>query len=111
MPNLNGKTVRVGAFDYRVVEVERLQNDDRSPLLGKVDVRDLTIAIDAEADDQVKQTTLWHEMMHAILVQAGLDEHDEKVLEVLCYGIVGILRDNPQLARLVQGAPKEDGRA
>jgi hypothetical protein len=92
------KTVRIGALDYQVVEVERLQADDRSALIGLINTHELVIQVETRLDPQMKLTTVWHETLHGLLCQAGIDEHDEKTLEVLSYGIVQVLRDNPQLA-------------
>jgi hypothetical protein len=37
---------------------------------------------------------LWHEMFHAILLQGGFREHDERLLDILAYGVVRLLQDN-----------------
>ncbi len=44
-----------------------------------------------------KIATLWHEMFHAILHNAGHREHPEGILDALSFGVIEILRDNPAM--------------
>jgi len=66
--------IRIGSMTYAIVEVENLC-DKTERLDGQITHRDLTIQL---------EKTLCPDMK----------EHDERLLDVLAYGIVGVLRDN-----------------
>jgi hypothetical protein len=90
------KTLRIGSMVYEVEDVESL-HDDGGRLNGRIIHDDCRIEITAGLNPQTHRVVLWHEVLHGILVQAGIREHDEAMIAVLAYGIVGALRDNPEL--------------
>lgn len=101
--------VVVGGVGYRV-ETEpdlHVENEDGSTsyLIGHIQYQKCLIRIDSNAQEQAKAVCLFHEVAHAMLYQAGLDtgdndEYTERVAQMLGYGIYGLLRANPELARL-----------
>jgi len=88
--------LRVGAIEYRVALVTRLQKGGEV-LNGRITHNLCRIEIDADLASQTKAVTIWHEILHSLMTQAGMDEQDEQLIETLSYGIVGVLRDNPEL--------------
>ena len=56
--------------------------------------------LDSESRPIIRYRTLWHEMLHGILLNAGYTRKDnstedvERMIRVLATGIVGILEDN-----------------
>jgi len=93
-------TVKIGPIVYTVKEVERLQDTRGQVAWGEADFGACEIRLEATANPQFKRITLWHEIVHAILVGAGVDssEHDEVFVDQLAYGIMQVLQDNPELA-------------
>jgi hypothetical protein len=91
------KTLRVGPIDYDVTFVPRLQADGES-VNGYISHNACTVEVDAEMAPQTRAVTVWHETLHAILVQSGrVNDHDEELIDAIAYGIIGVLRDNPEL--------------
>lgn len=99
------KHVRVGAVEYAVIEVEDLhthRDGVRVDLQGQVDYEACEIHIRPGYTVQQQLFTLWHEMIHAMLEQAGFVEHDERMIVTLGYAVVGAIRANPQLMEMAQ---------
>jgi hypothetical protein len=88
--------LRVGAIEYRVRIVARLLYEDEV-VNGHISHDDCLIEVDAGLDPQTRAVTVWHEVLHALMVQRGMPEHDEGLIDSLAYGIVGVLRDNPEM--------------
>lgn len=90
--------IRIGPVDYRVQEVENLLDDDGVTKLNGHIKHNLTqIFIDKHMDVQTKRVTIWHEVLHGILMQMGFEDQNERLVEATSYGIVSALRDNPWL--------------
>lgn len=85
--------VRVGANDYSVKLVEALmENSDR---MGDVNYSKVTIRIDNSLDKSILKETLAHELVHAMLYEAGnYNEHDEEQIELVGKVLAMVLRDN-----------------
>lgn len=92
-------SVTVGPMQYTVRAIPELRAEDGQRLNGHILYGPCEIRIDAGLDPQVQRVTLWHEVLHAILTHAGHEDDAEKVVEILSYGLVAALRDNPGLAR------------
>jgi hypothetical protein len=95
------KTIKVGPVTYEIKEVPRLigsgSDGKRAWLNGDVDFQACVIRIEQDAAAQIKAETLWHEAVHAILAQAGYEDHPESMVVALGYGLVQLVRDNPEL--------------
>lgn len=95
------KTVRIGAVGYTVKvmdDLHKVDDDGRKMWLhGHIRLADseLRVANDQSAD--IKVVTLWHEILHGILYNAGQSEQPEPLIEAFSFGIVQLLRDNPDL--------------
>jgi len=92
--------LRVGAMEYEIVMVPRLQFKGEI-VSGHISHDGCVIEVDADLAAQVRGVTVWHEVLHAIMIQAGLSDHDEALIEALSYGILGALKDNPELQDVV----------
>jgi len=66
---------------------------------GVVVYRDMTIYLDDTLCRGRINIILWHEIIHVILYQAGLQEvkNHEQLADALSHGIDQVLRDNPWL--------------
>jgi hypothetical protein len=87
--------IRIGPIDYDVIEVKGLVSKEFA--CGECNYERGRIRIDAGMHSQVKQVTIWHEAIHAILHGAAIGDHDEQVVDALAHGIVQVLRDNAEL--------------
>jgi len=93
------EAVKIGGIVYQVQLVPDLA-DGKQKLDGHIQYRPCLIQIEAQLAEQMQMLTLWHEILHAMLTQAGQKQLPEPVIEALTYGIFQALRDNPKLAEI-----------
>lgn len=94
------KKVKVGPITYKIVEKKRLTNDNEDTKIdGSANYTHCKIRLDKRLGKQTKRLTLWHEIVHCILVQNSITEHDETMINALAYGIINVLQDNPELRK------------
>jgi len=88
--------VKIGGIVYDVVLEETLGD---SGYAGQLRVHRSQIAINAQIQAQFAQVTLWHEIIHGILANAGVGiaDHNEELIEKIAYGVLQVLVDNPAL--------------
>lgn len=91
------KSVKVGPITYEVVLVDDL-HDGTTKLDGWVRYAECVVRLDSRLSPQSMRQTLWHEILHALVTQGGLKQ-DERYVDVLAYGIMEVLQDNPWLGR------------
>jgi hypothetical protein len=100
----NGKRpdmVKVGAIHYKVSYVPDLKDDGR-PLDGQVDHGLAEISIKANLGEQIQVQTILHEVIHAIETQTGRHhELKESMIDALAFGIYQVMRENPQLVKMI----------
>ena len=84
--------VRVGANDYSVKLVEGLQLHNER--LGDITYTNATIRIDSSLSKSILKETFAHELVHAMLYEAGYDEHDEEQVVLVGKVLAMLLRDN-----------------
>lgn len=89
-------TLRIGGVDFSVAEIEDLR-EGNTGLNGHIRFNLSTIEVEATLGEQQKRTVIWHEVIHGILEHAGFDEHEERMVCALGYGIVQVLKDNEWL--------------
>jgi hypothetical protein len=95
-------SLKIGAIRYKVAYVPSLQDDGR-PLDGQINHDSAEIHIEANMNQQVKVQTLLHEIIHGIEVQAGRRrELKEPMVDALAFGIYQVMRDNPELVRMIR---------
>jgi hypothetical protein len=90
--NINGLTFRVGANDYQVAEVDGLMR--KYDLYGQVTNSDNRIEIEPTLESTRKSNVVIHELLHAMLFEAGYDEQDEEQVRRLGNVLTQVLRDN-----------------
>ena len=104
--------LQIGCICYDVKEKTDLHsvNDAGAKqwLHGHILYADAEIRIGYEQAPDMKVATLWYEALHGILNQAGQDDHSEEIIIALGYGIVRLIRDNPELVKLTVGEPETD---
>lgn len=91
--------VKIGPIEYTVKENARFPQDN---LAGQIRYLEQVIEIQPGMGKAVTKVTLWHEMIHGILFAGGYREQDEQMVDVLAYGIVKLLQDNPELIEAEQ---------
>ena len=92
------RTVKIGPLTYTVTEDYPLIASDGEMLYGEIAYEACTIRISSRAAEGLKPVILWHEILHGILSQAGLEmPNEEAVAEALSHGIVQVLQDRPEL--------------
>lgn len=95
--------VQVGPTEYRVYRVNGL-HDGNQKLDGQILCGERAIKLEASLDTQSERVTLWHEILHAILTQAGHNnpQAGEGIVEALSFGIIDVLRQNPALREVAE---------
>ena len=95
--------VKVGPVIYSVEYVKDLQDDGR-PLDGQIDHGLAAISIKENMNEQVKVQTLLHEIIHSIEAQTGRRrELKEAMIDALAFGVYQVIRENPQLVKMING--------
>lgn len=92
-------TIKIGPIDFIVKDVTDLRDEDGAKLDGSLLHGSCEILLEKSLHPQIKQMTLWHEIIHAILVQAGRreDGQNEGLIDSLAYGIAAVLRRNKEI--------------
>lgn len=99
--------VRIGAIDYSVFLSESIAQ--KNDLAGQICYPSLEIELDAGSQPQRQYAILLHEIVHGILNHSKLnktlnekEELLEDVVEIVAHGMLGVIRDNPELVREIQ---------
>ncbi len=93
----------INSMPYDVVEKEdlRAENSDYRRLYGQIDYSKMQIELEKDMQPPMRTAVLVHEVIHGILAQAGVEDHDEQLIDILTFGFIGVMRQNPELAKLV----------
>ncbi len=93
--------LKIGAVTYKVRELDDLHRvngeGQKQWLHGHYLTADAELRVANDQAHDVKVVTVWHEALHGILTHAGQSDQPEPLMEALSYGIVELLRNNPQL--------------
>ncbi|GAX06822.1 hypothetical protein IWT25_02169 [Secundilactobacillus pentosiphilus] len=92
------KQVKVSGIIYSVIE-KKHPEDEGHTVWGFTDYEVSKIFIRKGLSEQKKRQTLMHELVHAMLHEAGEDEHcnDESIVNPLGNMLDQVLQDNPEL--------------
>lgn len=104
--------VKIGYLTYDVYEADHVREDgvshlpdvtDDKWLCGEISYIKRCIYINGVLDEEVKKQTLLHEITHGILRNAGqhANSENEELVDGIAYGLIQVLRDNPQLIEYV----------
>jgi len=95
--------IKIGATKYRIVTEKNLVGDDGLKRLdGHIRYSSSEIKLDADLGPQARRQVIWHEVLHGIMTHAGIETHDEHLIEAISYGLMNVLQDNPWLAQPVE---------
>lgn len=104
--------LKIGAITYAVEEIPRLTapGSDGQEMFcdGHIKFADCCIQVDANDAEQLKPHIVTHEAVHAILHQAGFGDHPESMVVALGYGLIALMRDNPEFVAWVMGGATDD---
>lgn len=92
--------VKVGPIIYTVKEVDAIR-EGANEYDGMIYYNEARIEVDQGLDHQFERVVLMHEIMHAVLKQAGQASGDEKLITALGYGLVDLIQQNPELIRYI----------
>ena len=84
-------SVKIGPIVYAVSEVPRMATEQ---VYGSLVRTESVIEIHPHMSLAMQELTLIHEIVHALLLQGGIRDQDEKLIDVMAHGIVGLLQDN-----------------
>lgn len=90
-------TVKVGPFTFSVILADPdtfIQEGTGKKLMGEVDYGKCTIRIANNLCDQSARQVLIHEMLHAVLNNAGKDDHNEEFVDLMATGVFQIANEN-----------------
>lgn len=95
---MNRKFIWIGPLIYTIEDVPNLLGTGKDGNLvqffGLVDFGDQVIKLEENVSPERQYITLWHEIVHVILEQAGQDI-PESAVEALGYGIAQVIKENP----------------
>lgn len=97
--------VKIGHITYTVQPAEPTLGVDKTDIgtwnryCGEIVYAECMILIKDEQHEQSKRATLMHEAVHGVLWNAGQYDANanEGLVNALAYGLVALLRDNPEL--------------
>ncbi|WP_312507549.1 ImmA/IrrE family metallo-endopeptidase [Lysinibacillus sp.] len=84
--------VNVAGIDYKVQYQEGMIKSHN--LMGQVLYAESTIDIDSSMSDSKKEQVFVHELLHAMLNEAGYDEQDEELVNRLAIVLYQVLKQN-----------------
>lgn len=109
------KEVRIGSLTYAVAQRDNLTLDGQ-PQAALIHYMKGLIEINGgDTAPEYRRFLLWHEIVHGLLRQAGYpawkvsasgklrDGHNEKLIDVIAFGIMRVLQDNPALREISDG--------
>ena len=91
---LNRDNFKVGGINYQVKEVEYVEINENKNYLGSCTHSTATIEILKSLSKDRKEQVLVHELVHAILNEAGYDEHDEDLVNRFGIVLHQFIKDN-----------------
>lgn len=86
--------VKIGAITYDVTIDDTLGDTGYS---GQIRYLRTQIVINGDLKPQAAKQTLWHEIIHGIMTNAGIPHEDqtEPLVNAIAYGVMQVLVDNP----------------
>jgi hypothetical protein len=88
--------VKIGGLVYDVSLESKLFNADNTRLYGQIDYNLLTIKLEKDYAPQKQEATLWHEIIHGIAVEYGVELEEEDIGRI-AGGVYQVIKDNPDL--------------
>ncbi len=94
-------SLKIGAIRFKVVYVPDLHAKDEKAD-GYIQHHNTRISLEASMNHQATTQTLLHEAVHAIAAQIGKQNMNENTVDALAYGVYQLMRDNPELVRMIK---------
>lgn len=85
---------KVAGVTYTVEESDQIIIDNKIGYVGSCDYHETNIEILSSLSESRKNDVLIHELMHAILCEAGFDEQDEELVDRSARVLHQVLKDN-----------------
>ncbi len=85
--------IKVGVFNYDLLEVEDLVNEDDTKLDGEICPDKEVIRIEKDIPKTAKIVTFWHEIVHSLDVQYRMSL-DEDNIDRLAHGLTQVILEN-----------------
>ena len=99
--------IRVDVQDYMVSYAdEPLINQNHQECFGQCDINNKLITVKSNRPCFAQYHTLMHEIMHAIIHERGVtygETTEETFIDEIAAGLVGLVRDNPDLFNITRG--------
>jgi hypothetical protein len=86
--------VKIGAVHYQVIRDTALHDTGYN---GQIRYNRCQIVVAGEMHPTAAIQTLWHEIIHGILTQAGITKQQESIVDAMAWGILQVIRENPEL--------------
>jgi hypothetical protein len=96
--------LKIGGITYQVAKDPALHDTGFS---GQIRYHRCQVVVAGDLHPSALAQTLWHEIVHGILTQAGMTKHQESIVDALAYGILQVIRENPEFVEMC----KSDGSA
>ncbi|AQN32182.1 hypothetical protein [Mammaliicoccus sciuri] len=90
--------INICGVKYKIVQTEEVDNDPSC--LGLCIYRESLIQIKNSLSIERRKQVLMHELLHAMLYEAGYDEHDEELVKNLSIVINQVINQNDIKATL-----------
>ena len=90
--------IKIGAIDY---EVQHVRQHFDNEWVGQISFTDQVIRISQDLKDPIP--TLLHEIIHGMLINMGIVDHDEKFVQQISCLLHQVLKDNPDLMKAIAG--------
>ena len=95
--------IKIGPVNYSVAEVDKLYAEDGTKLGGQIYFSEANIQIWSKMSDDTKRVVVLHEVIHGVLNNASLTEHEENFVTAAAIGLAGVLIDNPEFTKMFLG--------
>lgn len=102
------KVIKIGAMDYKVVPLEKIEDEDGTQSWGEIEYNTYTIRVQkVQPSIAGAVDTLLHELLHGIWHETDLRgdigvKLEERIVRNLSSGLIALFRDNPQFLRWME---------
>lgn len=86
--------VKVGGVTYAVEEKDIIEIDGNYNYVGSCTYSTTTISLSKRLSHERKKDVFVHELVHAIMNEAGYDDHEEELVTRISKVLFQVLRDN-----------------
>lgn len=89
--------VKIGSIVYDVSRTDKTLVVNGRECSGVIHYEDASIELKEDRNEQKIEQTWWHEVIHGIVVERGLDwgENNELYTDELAKGLHALMTDNP----------------